>query len=295
MKQLCAFAFSLFFLFSCGSPPENATYMNILELTDFLAKKTLILKGDHEALKIFQEEGKNQNIVIEIDKDSKITFQTKYYPIPNKNENIGYSLDNHTYKLLKDLYLTKGKRKNEFLFSFDHQTWYSTARKNKNSEWIENIFVDYFFDVQYEKTNNFLSLLLYGSAKLGRNPFPVDPPLKSQTILTKQDQILYHAKGKGDLQLHKNILKIPKGTTLKTMATITGNLINTKNENGLLQILFLKDLFLYYKKNSVSISFNKTDWDISIFNFQLKNDLKVMVTGEKEITIFGFMEIIYKK
>lgn len=230
-----------------------------------MLKKAEELQTDPTKLVEFAAAASAVNIVLSWNQDEEIVFTSKDFS-PN-TEHFVVSIPGNKFRTTKPIYVTNGP-KNEFLYSLDNKTWYRT--RNDNEKKIENLHIDFFYDISKDKNNKRLSIVHRTAAKIGANPVPESFRNKRTIVPLEAGKHYSHTDKKMvNVNLDDNILYLPPGTILKGNLILTGNLLFSRLSASQFNMKALRDLFLYRKGFMFAVSFNNRDWNNGLLSFDI--------------------------
>ncbi len=278
-KKIITAILILFVLIGCGQPPEGTPEINLLKFIYDQLTKLDEVKNDREGQKNYFKSMMNDfNALFAIKEGSQLIIDSKE-AVPN-DSTFAYTLKNNRIIVAKPLYITSENK--EMVISFDRVNWYSTKNDIKNN--IEGIRNDYSFNPVYDNGLN-LSVNYEMAFSLGENPKEVDVDqnkpiidLKKGMIFGDQDQ------SKVNTDLRKVILFVPAGTVIFGSLKMQGNLVesNTSPE-GKVSIRALKDIYIYLSGMKLSMSFDKSKWNVSLLSFEIDPVFNIRAVADNRI------------
>lgn len=262
---------------SCAGPPEEmqeedliALIKNNLEILNGLKDDNARLKkfmkkffDNYEALMVFK---KNNTIVIDSN-DAE----------PGIND-FAYTTGNNRFILSKPLFVTMEKK--EVVVSLNNQEWYSSRSDvRKDVEAFKN---DYYFDSYL--VDNTLEVFYSMSFALGDTAKKVKVD-GDKEIITLKKGMVFNSRNEEAIthSIEDVILYIPENSIIHGQLDINGNLIESKTNNGAISIKSSRDFFIYMKNMLPSLSFDKENWDVSIFSFTIEPEFEVYAVDDNEI------------
>ncbi len=266
------------FIVSCGAPPENAKETRLLTLiNDNLNILNKLKNDDNKLLKYFKEITNKFDGVITFKKGDSINFISK--KIEPKPEFFAHTLDGNRFATTKDVYITVNGK--ETYFSFNNKTWYSN-KTDPNLE-IEGLRNDYIFESQIRGNEIFITYSM--GIMPGRKPIIITKKLERPIVRLKQGLVFSHIDTKKiTADLEHIILFIPAGTTLSGMVNVTGNLVSSETQaDKSISVKAAQDIFIYLKGRTFTLSFDKMNWNPNIFSFDIRPDVFVSATSDKDI------------
>jgi hypothetical protein len=277
IKFYLLFILVLSVLNSCIKPPEGTEKINAIAfMKDVLDKINSFKDDENKRNEYIGNLMKNLHSVLVLQKDSTINVNSKEAK-PGADD-IGYSLSNNKFKLIKPVYITFEKK--DLAFSFDNITWYSS--KSDASKKIEAIYQN----INYTTTinNNKLFIEYDATFKLGRNPTRIKIT-EGKNILTLTGGMVLSSPDMKEItdNLDKSILFIPANSVISANMNLDGNIMQSYMINGSMVFKSMTDIFLYYKKNMFSISFDQINWDSNIFAFDINSLIEVKVNEGNQI------------
>lgn len=256
-------------LISCEGPEANFPETNLLDIiheniTAFNSKDTTIsAENDFKNWKTWHK-------LIAFKKDSEINIASR---APAALDNIlFYSSDNNKFIIAKPVYMTY--LKDDLCFSLDNITWY----------FVKNNIATKEFSINSKKEGNKL-LIEYMMAFNKKDNAPVvEIPAGREIITLKKDMILNSAKkNTKHSTLKKKIILLSKNTSITPGVNISGNIINFRSENGNFILSAVKSIYIYIKEQTPVISFDKIEWSLSLFSFDVKSELTVTAVEDDHI------------
>ena len=97
-----------------------------------------------------------------------------------------------------------------------------------------------------------------------------------------------------NFNLTKRILYIPRGTTVSIDFRFAGNLMTSANKDGEIVVDVLRDVYLYYKKLRVGISFDGRDWSARLRSFKIAPLLQVAADEDDHINVIFGLYVQYQ-
>ena len=277
MKQFFIIIIICFFIFSCGKPPELLGYTTFFQLVGDFIEKLYLIKDDKEARKAMREESNTLQLLLEIKKNDQLIL--KSHEAVAKENSIGRTLDNSTYQITKDVYITQGK-KNEMLFSFDNIDWYSNQDDVMKN--VENIIFDY--QIKYKTQGQTITVDYEATLDEGKQKLVVQKPKNREVVNLKKKMILITTeKTKEQLDLNKQILFLKAGTKLGGRLLLEGNLATATTDDGQLTLTFSRDMYIYLNKKLVSLSFDKKKWGLSLLSLKINPEVEITANDEEYI------------
>lgn len=274
---------------SCGKPPEDADEKNLLDLMEENLQFMNMVKGDDEKMKKFATElAENFEMIIAFYKDSQINI-TSSQGIPDEQA-LAYSLENNEFMVNRPVYVTAEGR--DMIFSLDNKTWYSS--RNDARKDIEGIYNDYVFTTS--RTGQSINVDYSMTLSMGRKPKEVKLKKGREVVTLKEGMIFSHQEQeKITVDLKNKILLVPAGTLIHGSLFIHGNLLNCKQIASKITITSAQDLFIYVKNLMLSLSFDKINWDVSIFSFEVEPSFIVKAVSDDQIYFNVYAHALYNE
>ena len=253
IKRLIILLIILFFLITCGQPPEGIKEVNLINfIQDNLQELNRIKDNKVLQNNFFNNLEDNFNVLFIFQKDSSLNINSKT-ALPDKNS-ILYTLDGNKFITGRPLYITSENK--EFLISFDNSIWYSPKNDVKNN--IEGLSNNYYFETKIEPENKiFIDYKMDFSLGVRPKIFKVN---KNKPVVRLKKGMIFADKDekKVTVDLKEKILFVPEKTMISGRINVEGNLVDSKTTGeGVIKIKALQSLFIYFYKMKLSLSFDK--------------------------------------
>ncbi|TFG64568.1 MAG: hypothetical protein E4H36_02605 [Spirochaetales bacterium] len=250
---------------SCGRPPDGTKTYNLLDFTAAMLKKADELQNNQKELIDFAKAASALETVLSFRENEEIIFRsTDFTPSP---EHFAVSIPGNRFRTVKPVYITNGPR-NEYLYSLDGETWYRS--RNDNDKNIENLHIDFHYDVGHDRDAGRLVINHRTAARVGGTPQP-EKIRNKRNIVPLAPGMRYSNtdKKRVTVNLDNNILYLPPGTILKGNFILTGNLLSSRLTASEYSMKALRDLFLFRRGFLFAVSFNNEEWNNGILSFDI--------------------------
>lgn len=275
---------------SCIKPSKDEKEIDIINLLkDTFDELNRNKDKPEEQLKFFKDIQTKFQAIIAFNKESSIYINS--IEVTPDLENFAYTLNKNQIIVTRPLYVVFEGR--DFCYSFDNKTWY--VDKSDPIKEIEGIKRDYFFNSKIDGNNLFIDYWMTFS--LGRAPKTIDiAKKKKEVIYFKKDMVFlsFDEKGKTD-NIGNKIIYIPANTIISWSIGIDGNFIKSYFNESKAYITSMQDIFIFIKKKLFSLSFDKVNWDVNIFSFNIKPDILVKAIEDKHIYFDFKVDVMYEK
>lgn len=289
--RLMILIFILFCLITCGQPPEGIKEVNLINFIQDSLQELNRIKDNKELQKnYFKNLMENFNVLFVLLKDTSLVINSK--PALPEEHTISYTLDGNKFIIAKPLYITVENK--EVLISFDNSIWYSPKNDDKNN--IEGLKNNYNFETNIEnETKIYIDYQMAFS--LGANPTIIKVNKDKEVVRLKKGMIFADKDEKKiTVDLNKKILFIPEKTILSGRVNVEGNLIDSKTtDEGIISIKALQSLFVYFYKMSLSLSFDKNNWDVSVLSFDIEPSFKITAIDNDKVFFDIYTSAVYDK
>lgn len=278
------FLFILTVLISCNTPPEDMQPINLLDwINNILPKMNAINLNEAKQKKFAEENIQNDIQLLQFYKDTTIAIHSK----EEKKSDFLYSLANNTFLLKKPIYATF--ENNELCISFDTKTWMLLKMFSSDNDFIFDYKIDSI------KNGNILDIY-YTTAVSVKKELKYTISLKNEKPITKlEPDMTLVAKNKDTLSidLNKTIVLIPADTIFAGFLKLTGNVFGTKENANAITITALRDLFIFINKKMLNISFNRKQWDLSLFSAKISPEVIIKTKDSKLLKFFLQIDLTY--
>jgi len=285
------FIVSFLFITSCSFPPPETKEAGLLESLHLILNKEDKPENILEAFLFFRENYHVNDLITVLNRGDNIVLSAKT-GTPGKNTLV-YTLEGNRIRVYQDVFVTSN-RKNDWFFSLDSKTWYSTSNDRKNN--ILNIHYQYPIETNFNLNTRRLDINYKWSANKRECAIPVDIKQKETFILEEGTVFMSSDKSENTLDLKNCFLKIPSGTELLYQISFSGDLFKSINNNTT-NIEILKDLYIYTSndhKRKMGISLNKKDWNKNILTFKYNSSSRFTSINRELIFYNRNIEIKYK-
>lgn len=279
LKKIIFSLIMVILLISCGQPPEGTQEVNLLKfIYDQLVRLDEIRNDKLKQRDYFKNMMDNFNALF-VFKNGSLLIINSQEAVPDETT-IAYTLKNNQIKINKSLYITNENK--EMVISFDKVNWYSTkSDAKKNIEAIKN---NYTFNPVYDDALR-LSVNYKMAFSLGDNPVKVTinknknyAELKKGMIFSNKDEKLIN------IDLTKTVLYVPQNTVIYGSLKTQGNLIESyTTKDGVVSIKSMMDIFIYFNNMRLSMSFDKSKWDVSVLSFEIDPVFNIKAVEDNKI------------
>ncbi len=271
--------FMIFSMFSCKTPPKEMESINLLEwLNELLMKLNSVNLNEGKQKKFIEEEIQSQKTLILFKKNYTINFNT----IKDKESNFIYSIDNNSFILKRPIYITLENKETYIALDINKNSWFKLKLFGTGS----NIQNDYNFKCTVNENKDSINVDFTSALRIKKR-------LKEILILKKAKKLIKlspnmaltknNDKKAIFIDLNKVILFIPANTIFIGEINIDGNIITAnKNQKGV-DIIALKDIFIYINKRMLNISFDRDDWSLSLSSIDFLPKLTIKSINENTI------------
>ncbi len=290
--SICFFLCYLFFaLLSCSVPPPNTPYAGLLESLESILNEEEKPDSIFEGFSYMRKSRGEDDLVTALYGDDRIAL--KDGPGSANENTLIYTIGDNRLRVHRDLFATTN-RQGKIFFSLDGKQWFSIANDKKKN--INNIDYDYPIETHFNKYKRELEIFFSWRVDKSDSAVPVSMRRKPLVTLDGGELFLSTLKKDDTLDLRNHFLFVPRGTELIYDITFTGNLINSIESHNVIDILVLRDFFIYTSDDSnlkLGISFNGIDWNNNIFSFRYVRDGQAKSHSSHLITYRWNLELNY--
>jgi hypothetical protein len=279
----------LVLLGSCIQPPEGMENVNILAFAKEVMDKNNTMKGDENKQNEYLGGiAKNLEKLFVLYNNSTINIKSR--EAKTESGDLGYSLANNRFKLLKSVYITFEKK--DMIFSFDNVNWYSS--KSDSSKKIEAINIKINYDTSM--TDNNLYIAYDAVFKMGRNPL-IAKVTPGKEVVTLNDGMVLSSPDVDMItnNLEKMILLIPANSIIAGNMVMNGNIMKSFTTEDSMVLKSLTDIYIFIKKNMFSLSFDHKNWNANILSFDIKPIFEARVSQGNVINFNIIVDANYDK
>lgn len=213
------------------------------------------------------------------------TISLESFTPANNQDAIILTTNNNNMIINQSMFITRDKKK--FLFSLDGDNWVSFDEEEKIERKI-------FFDTrQFENSIQ----IRYSMAFLPSETFSAVKMKFDKKIVSLEKGLVFHNQDESIINsnLDEVILYLPKDTLLNMNFSINGNLLKSNSINNQVKIEAVRDMYIYIKNKSVSLSFDQDTWTSNILGFDVSNTAHIQSLNNKEILIMFDIKAVYDK
>lgn len=267
-------------LTSCLAPSKDVkteTYSSFLK--KMLLEFNKDDKDDKTSTSLFE---KYEGIVV-FNKGDGILFES-FTPLNYQNAIIS-TTNNNNMLINQSMYITRDKK--DLVFSFDGDHWVSFGEE-------EQIERKVFFDSR-QSGNSFV--IKYSMAFFPSKEFAAVKTKFDKEVISLDSGLVFHNEEESQINcnLDEVILYIPKNTTLNLNFSIDGNLLKSSAVRNQTKIEAVRDMYIYIKNKSVSLSFDKDKWTSNILGFDVSNTAHLQSVNNREIELMLDIKAVYDK
>jgi hypothetical protein len=279
----------LLLLGSCIQPPEGMENVNILTFAKEVMDKNNTMKGDEKKQNEYLG-GLVKNIekLFVLYNDSTVNIKSR--EAKPESGDLGYSLTNNRFKLLKSVYVTFEKK--DMMFSFDNVNWYSS--KSDTDKKIEAIYTKINYDTNMVGNNLYIGYDV--TFKMGRNPM-IAKVTSGKEIVTLSEGMILSSPDVNMItnNLEKVILLIPANSIIAGNMVMNGNIMKSYTTEESMVLRSMTDIYIFIKKNMFSLSFDHKNWNANILSFDINPLFEAKVSAGNVINFNIIVDANYDK
>ena len=287
--------FFVFFLISCGiSPPDDMKKSDFMDLSETIASNVVDFLHNFSAFDYMNSGIIPKKGIFVCYKNDEIYFNQSRWDKTDKPKTpyIFQSGSNGKIEIMRDIYLAEIK-KNRMIYSFDKIKWYATDGDPKE---FENFYP--MLEMDWDRALRRIDFNFKWAIREGSNPKVEVFQIGQKPILNLEPGLLIDSEKnkKNAVDLHNNIVFIPKGTLIQININLGSNfLIFKRFDKDSALFTAIEDVYLYRKGMILSVSFDGNYWGDTFFSYKFDFDSSIYVDVNGQLCVDQIGNILNKK